>query len=129
MRTLAALSAALLLCASAAAQEEGEAQFRKCGVCHAIGPDAAHKIGPHLNGVVGAPVAIASGYSYSQALQRAGEEGLVWDEQLLTRYLKNPRHTFPGTSMSFAGMSDRADIDAVIGYMARFDADGAQTSP
>lgn len=101
--------------------ERGAALFPRCQPCHAIGADPADRIGPHLNGVVGRPVASVPDYSYSRTLRVAGEGGLVWDRPTLTRYLKNPRHSFPGTSMAFAGMTARADIDAMIDYLESFD--------
>ncbi|UYO00720.1 MAG: cytochrome c family protein [Devosia sp.] len=108
--------------------ERGAALFPRCEPCHAIGPDPVDRIGPHLNGVVGRPIAGLPDYSYSRTLRTAGDAGLVWDRATLTRYLKNPRHSFPGTSMAFAGMRVRADIDAMVDYLESFDTDGA-TAP
>jgi cytochrome c len=46
----------------------GKAVFRKCQACHAVGPGAANKIGPELNGIVGEPVASVEGYAFSPGL-------------------------------------------------------------
>ena len=130
MRVPVAFGVIMLLPLAGMAQEpasSGEDVFKKCLPCHTIGTDAAHKIGPHLNGVVGRPLAGLDDYVYSQTLQRAGEAGEVWSEERLGLYLKNPRHAYPGTSMAFAGMRQRADILAVIDYMASFDEDGEAT--
>lgn len=126
MRLPVALGLILLMPLSGVAQEaaDGQAVFKKCQACHTIGPDAVNKVGPQLNGVVGRPLAGLDDYNYSQTLERAGEAGEVWTEERLGLYLKNPRHAYPGTSMSFAGLRRRADILAVIDYMASFAADG-----
>jgi cytochrome c len=120
----------LLLCAVApAAAQDMPSAFNKCLPCHAIGEGAAHKVGPQLNGVVGRPVASQEGYSYSRSMQDAQADGLEWTRETLTLYLKRPRHFLPGTSMSFAGMTQRAEIDEIIDYLASFDANGAPATP
>jgi cytochrome c len=132
MKPLACIAFLMLLTLPAMAQDDdgnGEAQFRRCLPCHAVGEGAANKVGPQLNGIVDSMVASLPEYNYSQTLTDAGNEGLEWDRQLLTRYLKSPRHVFPGTSMTFAGMRKRAEIDAIIDYLAGFDENGARTDP
>lgn len=103
--------------------------FNKCLACHAIGEDAVNKVGPRLNGVVGRPVGSLDDYSYSQAMLAARDSGVEWNRQTLTRFFKLPKHFLPGTSMAFAGMTQRAEIDALIDYLASFDADGARIAP
>lgn len=121
----------LLLLATPAPAQDTNALFveAKCSVCHAIGPGAEHKIGPQLNGVVGRIVGGLKDYNYSLALDAAREAGQVWTPELLLQYLKKPSNAFPGTKMSFAGMSDRARIDALIAYLKSIDENGAPVSP
>lgn len=121
--------AALCLMALPAAAQDMPAVFKKCQPCHAIGADAANKVGPQLNGVVGLPVGGVGGYSYSPAMQAARASGLEWTRETLTQFLKRPKHLIPGTSMAFAGMTQRAEIDAIIDYLATFDATGARVTP
>lgn len=109
--------------------ELGEQKFPRCLPCHAIGEDAVDKVGPQLNGVLGRPIGGLNTYSYSQTLQQANAAGMVWTPQTLTRLLKNTRHAFPGSFMTFAGMRHRADIEAIIAYLGSFAADGTQTLP
>jgi cytochrome c2 len=122
--TLTALAAALA--APAVAQEidealaaEGERVWRQCQACHQIGEGAQHRVGPHLNGVIGRQAGTQEGFRYSQAMIRAGEDGLVWDEQTLEDYLENPRAKVPGTSMAFAGLRQAEQRDAVVEFMKR----------
>ena len=62
-------------------------------------------------------------------MQDAQADGLEWTRQTLTLYLKRPRHFLPGTSMSFAGMTQRSEIDAIIDYLVSFDANGGPAAP
>lgn len=110
-----------------AQSQDGAALFaeKRCDVCHSIGPEPAARIGPHLNGVVGRTIGGLDDYGhYSATLLNARDEGRVWDRQTLLRYLKDPGHAFPGTSMAYAGLASRADAEALIDYLAGIDADG-----
>ena len=54
------------------------------------------------------------GFKYSDANKNSG---IVWTEEKLFEYLKNPRAVIPGTTMAFAGIADpqkRADVIAFI---------------
>jgi cytochrome c2 len=117
----------LLPLAAPALAQDGAALFtaKACSVCHAIGVDPPDRLGPHLNGVVGRTIGGLKDYAYSPALGAAREAGQVWTPELLLQYLKKPAHAFPGTSMAYAGMADRAEIDALIQYLAGFADDGS----
>lgn len=123
--TRLAMTLLLLAAGSAAAlagdPEAGAIVFKKCAICHAIGPGAANKVGPHLNGIVGRPAGSVPDYNYSDVNKHSG---IVWDEATLTVYLADPRGMLPGTKMTFAGLSKDADIANVIAYLARFGPDG-----
>lgn len=119
----------LVFAAAPVAAQDLPSVFNKCLACHAIGEGATHKVGPQLNGVVGQPVASQDGYSYSRAIQDARAHGLEWTRETLTLYLKRPAHFLPGTSMSFAGMKQRAEIDTIIDYLASFDSNGSRMVP
>jgi cytochrome c len=76
--------------ATAADAAKGEMVFKKCMLCHRIGPDAANLIGPVLTGVVGRKAGTYPGYNYSPLMKAAGENGLVWTEDNITNYLPDP---------------------------------------
>jgi Cytochrome c2 len=61
-------------------------------------------VGPQLNGIIGRPAGAVEGFNYSQANKKAGEEGLVWTEENLFKYLENPREFMPKNKMAFAGL-------------------------
>jgi len=96
----------------------GETVFKKCQACHAVGEGARHKLGPHLNGVVGRQAGTADGFrKYSEAMVAAGEDGMVWDDETLAAFLEKPRAVIKRTKMSFAGLRDEEDIAAIIAYL------------
>lgn len=127
MRIFFVLSLLGCLTAPVLAQDDASALFvsAKCSVCHEIGVGAEHKIGPHLNGIVGRTVGGLKDYNYSSALDAARAEGMVWTPELLLQYFKKPSNAFPGTKMTFAGMASRADINALIAYLGSIGADGS----
>jgi len=69
---------------------KGEQIFKQCMTCHRIGPDAKNMVGPVLTGVVGRQSGTAPGFAYSDLNKHAGENGLVWNEDLIFQYLPDP---------------------------------------
>ncbi|MDD7911378.1 cytochrome c family protein [Pseudovibrio exalbescens] len=102
----------------------GEKVFRKCQACHAVGEDAKNKVGPVLNGVVGAGWGHIDGYRYSKPLLAGKEEGRVWDMETLSAYLRKPKDVIPKGRMAFAGLRKDADIENVIAYLNQYNLDG-----
>jgi cytochrome c2 len=98
----------------------GEKVFRKCKACHQVGEGAISKTGPILNNVVNAPAGHSESFKYSNAMTKAGADGLVWDEQSLAAFLAKPRSYLKGTKMTFAGLKKEDDIAAVIAYLQSF---------
>lgn len=103
---------------------KGEQIFKKCAICHSVGPDAKTKIGPELNGAVGRKWASVSGFAYSDDLKTGGEQGKVWDEQTLDAYLMNPKKVAPKGKMVFPGLPNPQDRADVIAYLSQFDEKG-----
>ncbi len=101
--------AALVAAADAA---KGETVFRKCAACHKL--DGADGVGPHLNGVVGRPVASIDGFSYSDAMAAHGGD---WTPEEIFAFLANPKREVPGTKRSFAGLPKPEDRATVIAYL------------
>lgn len=104
--------------------EQGERVFRKCKACHQLGPDAAHRVGPVLNGIVGRQAGTLEDFSYSRAMEEKAAEGLVWTEEDLDAFLTKPREFMDGTAMAFAGLRKEEDRQNVIAYLATFGAEG-----
>jgi cytochrome c len=75
---------------------KGEKEFGKCKTCHGIVADdgteiqKANKAGPNLYGVIGRQAGTAD-FRYGESLVAAGEKGLVWTEELIAEYVKDPQ--------------------------------------
>jgi cytochrome c len=85
-----------------------------------VGEDAKNRVGPVLNGVVGAEIASVEGFNYSDAFLARKDEGLVWDEANLHAYLEKPRDFIKKNKMSFAGLRKEEERANVIAYLATF---------
>jgi len=96
----------------------GERLFSQCKSCHEIGEGARHKVGPHLDGIIGRVAGSMDGFKYSIAMREAGENGLVWDRDALNSYLEKPSDFIRGNRMSFRGMSDRQDRATLIEWLS-----------
>jgi cytochrome c len=103
----------------------GEKVFKRCLACHMVGEDAKTRVGPVLNGLIGRKAGSYAGFKYTEANKNSG---LVWDEATLAKYLKNPRATIPGTSMTFVGIRKDEEIDDLIAYLKQFGSDGKPAS-
>lgn len=90
----------------------GEKVFGKCKACHKV--DGKNATGPHLDGVVGRPVAAVEGFGYSDAFIAHGGE---WTLEALDAYLAKPKDYIPGNKMSFAGLPKPEDRNNVITYL------------
>lgn len=118
--------AAALIAASTAAGlaqdvEKGASAFKKCGLCHKIGPGAQNSVGPELNGLDGRKAGTVPGFAYSDANKKSG---IVWDEATFKEYIKDPKAKVPGTKMLFVGIKNEQEINDLWAYVKQFDADG-----
>jgi len=106
--------------AAAQSAEQGESVFKKCRICHDVGEGAKNKIGPLLNNIVGRKAASIEGYAYSSDLKALAEQGFVWNETNLDKYLDNPKSVVGKGKMVFPGLKDQQDRKDVIAYLKKF---------
>jgi cytochrome c len=124
VRTL--ITAAALIAVSAGVTlaqdvDKGAIVFKKCGICHKIGPGATNLVGPELNGLDGRHSGSVAGYSYSEANKNSG---IVWGEATFKEYIQDPQAKIPKTKMFFAGIKNPQDINDLWAYLKQFDAEG-----
>lgn len=111
------ISAAILLLALAPSSvvaadvDHGKALYQTCAACHTERPDA---LGPSLKGVVGRKSAALEDFRYSNPMKRAN---LVWDEDNLREYIKDPQAKVKGNRMPYAGLTDGKDVDDIVAYL------------
>lgn len=95
---------------------KGKRVFAKCSACHSI-DDTKNRVGPHLDSVMNRKAGSVEDFKYSPAMIKAGEEGMVWDEETLTSYLAAPKTFIPGNKMAFVGLKKPEDIANLIAFI------------
>jgi cytochrome c len=88
----------------------GQRLFGNCAACHSLEPNR-NMTGPSLSGLWGRKVGSVSSFPrYSPAMKAAN---IVWNDQSLNDWLKDPQHFIPGNTMLFPGIPNgqqRADL-------------------
>lgn len=129
-RIVAALFATALLGAGAAGAAgdaaRGANAFRACIACHSLEP-GVHRTGPSLAGVWERKAGSLEDFArYSGALKGSD---MVWNEQTLDRWLRDPQATVPGNYMIFRGIdAERVRAD-LIAFLRTASAQGKSAAP
>src|SRR5262249_14501054 len=120
MNRILPLAIAMLLLTGVRAMAEpgnatrGERMYRACVACHSLEPDR-NMTGPSLAEIWNRKAgSLASFPRYSPALKSAG---IIWNDDTLDAWIKDPQHFIPGNTMTFPGMKDarqRADLLAFL---------------
>ena len=98
--------------------QRGHKLFREsCGACHSV---ACNRLGPKLEGLFGRKAgSVADFKGYSPELQASG---IIWTDETLDVFLRDPVKMVPGTSMSYVGRIEKAnERKDLIAYMRRED--------
>ena len=94
---------------------QGRDVYRRCAACHV--PNAPqNRVGPHLVGMFGRTAGGLDDFRYSSAMR---ESGIVWTEETVAAYLRDPRRYIPGNRMAFAGIRRDEDMAALMVYLRR----------
>jgi len=92
----------------------GERMYRACAACHSLEHNR-NMTGPSLAEIWNRKSgSLASFPRYSPALKSAG---IIWNDDTLGEWIKDPQHFIPGNTMTFAGIKDarqRADLLAFL---------------
>ena len=107
----------VILAVNAGDEEAGARLAERCLVCHTIGDGEGHGVGPNLFEIVGAPIASAAGFAYSNAMISLNGAGEIWTFGRLDTFLADPFAAIPGTRMGFPGIADAADRIDLIAFM------------
>lgn len=106
---------ALLLASADAGRGEALTKSQGCVACHSFNEGGKAGIGPNLYGVLGEPIGVKDGYTFSAALKAKGPA--PWTYDLLNEWLKKPAAFAPGTKMTYAGLTDENKRADVIMYL------------
>ena len=92
----------------------GEHVYRACAPCHSLEPNR-NMTGPSLAELWNRKAGSLPSFDrYSPALKSSG---IIWGDNTLDAWLKDPQHFIPGNTMTFAGTRDarqRADLLAFL---------------
>src|SRR5215831_10144690 len=120
MNRIQPLAIALLLLTACRATAEpgdatrGERMYRACVACHSLEPNR-NMTGPSLAEIWNRQAgSLPSFPRYSPALKSSG---IVWNDDTLNEWIKDPQHFIPENTMTFAGIKDarqRADLLAFL---------------
>jgi cytochrome c len=101
----------LVACRGAWADDPGAAELQKCKICHSFEKGGANRVGPNLYGVFERKAGSVAGFAYSDAMKNSG---VVWDDDTLAKFLRDPKESMPGNRMSFPGITDDATLHALL---------------
>jgi cytochrome c len=114
MAGIALTALSIPLSAQTSDTTRGQQLYRACAACHSLEPNR-NMTGPSLaelwNRQAGG---LPSFERYSPALKSSG---IVWQDNTLDEWLKDPQHFMPGNTMTFPGIKDarqRADLLAFL---------------
>ena len=92
----------------------GERVYRACVACHSLEPNR-NMTGPSLAEIWNRQSGSLTSFArYSPALKSAG---IIWNEDTLDEWIKDPQHFIPENTMTFTGLKDarqRADLLAFL---------------
>jgi cytochrome c len=98
----------------AADTEAGQKAFARCKICHTLEAGGRSPVGPNLHGIFGRKAGTLDGFSYSAAMKNSG---IVWDDDSMTRYLRDPRGSMPGNKMAFPGVKNDEEMANLLAYL------------
>lgn len=89
-----------------------------CSPCHDMTKERKiTRKGPPLWGLFGQPAGGVREFDYSLGYMEIADTGLIWNEETLDDYLKNPQKVVPGDTSNFVGLLVDTERAALIMYL------------
>ena len=102
--------------------QDGLKAYQVCAACHSLEP-GRNLTGPSLAKLFGRKAGTVPGFQrYSEALKRSG---IVWNEQALDAWLRNPAKFIPGNDMVFPGVPSDTVRRDLIAFLKSADSNPA----
>lgn len=93
--------------------DAGEKVFNKCKTCHVL-TGGAKKMGPTMECIYGRKAGAVAGYRYSKAMESSD---IIWTNETMAEFFKNPRKYFKGTKMAFSGLRNEQQMADLLAFL------------
>lgn len=111
MRLTFATILTLALGGNAIAADPGATELQRCKICHSLENGGPNRVGPNLFGIFGKKAGTVPGFYYSTAMKQSD---IVWNDETMATFLRDPRGAIPGNHMSFPGIEDEAKLGDLL---------------
>lgn len=99
-------------------RQRGSKEYQVCAACHTLEP-GRNLTGPSLANLFGRKAGTVSTFQrYSDPLKQSG---IVWNEQTLDAWLRDPAKLVPGNDMAFPGIKDDRTRKDLIAFLKTAD--------
>jgi cytochrome c len=96
---------------NAVADEAGAAELQRCKICHSLDKGGPNRVGPNLFGIFGRKAGAVPGFNYSAEMKQSE---IVWNDEAMAAFLRDPRAVIPGNHMSFPGIKDETALGDLL---------------
>ena len=120
-----AVASVLLASGIKGSAPRGQRVFGACAACHSLQPEK-NMTGPSLANLWNRKAGRLPSFSrYSPALKSSD---IVWNDDTLDEWIKDPQHLVPGNEMTFAGIKDAQPRADLLAFLKEAQKGGSQTA-